>query len=192
MDVCDKLKVHYNKSDTTIDIENNLIMKIIKDSLENISEEERIQLAKELGLKNSTNLTNEILLASFQAIFKLGGFQSYQLTVIVANAVLQALIGRGLSIAANATLTKTMAILTGPIGWTITALWTAITIAGPAYRVTIPAVIEIAALRKKYNYMMKQESWIKKLLRKLLTLKKYPLLGNIECSEKLRNLTQTS
>lgn len=41
-----------------------------------------------------------------------------------------------------------MSILTGPIGWAITAIWTAIDIAGAAYRVTIPAVIQVAYLRK--------------------------------------------
>ena len=41
-----------------------------------------------------------------------------------------------------------MSILTGPIGWSITAAWTLFDIAGTAYRVTIPAVIEVAYLRK--------------------------------------------
>ena len=88
----------------------------------------------------------------FQAVFRAGGFKSYQLTLIIVNAVLKALIGRGLSLAGNAALTRTMAILTGPIGWVITGLWTAIDIAGAAYRVTIPAVIQVAALRQKYLY----------------------------------------
>ena len=88
----------------------------------------------------------------FQAVFRAGGFKSYQLTLIIVNAVLKALIGRGFSLAANATLTRTMAILTGPIGWVITGLWTAIDIAGAAYRVTIPAVIQVAALRQQYLY----------------------------------------
>ena len=73
-------------------------------------------------------------------------------SVIITNAVLKHLIGRGLSFAANASLTKTMAILTGPIGWAITGLWTAADIAGPAYRVTIPAVFEITRLRQEYLY----------------------------------------
>ena len=45
-----------------------------------------------------------------------------------------------------------MAILTGPIGWAITGLWTAIDVAGAAYRVTIPAVIQVAALRQRRLY----------------------------------------
>lgn len=81
----------------------------------------------------------------------MGGFKSYQLTLIIANAIMKALFGRGLTLVANSTLTRIMAILTGPIGWAITALWTMIDIAGPAYRVTIPAVIQVAYLRKKYT-----------------------------------------
>ena len=92
------------------------------------------------------------MLAIFQTVFNLGGFKSYQLTVIIVNAVLKALIGRGLTFGGNILLTRTMAILTGPIGWAITGVWTAVDIAGTAYRVTIPAVIQIAVLRQKNLY----------------------------------------
>jgi uncharacterized protein YaaW (UPF0174 family) len=132
-------------------IEENLLMKILKDALEEMSEEERKELLKSMGVRG-IGFTPEALFGLFQAIFRGGGFKSYQLTVIIANAVLKALIGRGLSFAGNAALTRTMAILTGPIGWAITAIWGAIDIAGPAYRVTIPAVIEISYLRKKHKY----------------------------------------
>ena len=57
--------------------------------------------------------------------------------------------------AINAASKSTMAlsglkILTGPIGWTITGLWTANDIASTAFRVTIPAVIYISAIRCVY------------------------------------------
>ena len=65
---------------------------------------------------------------------------------------MKALIGRGLSFAGNALLTRTMSILAGPIGWAITGVWTAVDIASPAYRVTVPAVIQVAFLRRKYLY----------------------------------------
>jgi uncharacterized protein YaaW (UPF0174 family) len=88
----------------------------------------------------------------WEAVFRAGGFKSFQLTVIIANAVLKVLIGRGLTFAGGATLTRTMAVLTDPIGWVITGAWTMVDIASPAYRVTIPAVIQIAALRQKALY----------------------------------------
>ena len=149
-DVCDKLKVNYNKNSTVEKIENNMLMKIIADALEKMSPEELRNLAESVGVKNTDGITAEVLAGIFQAAFRAGGFMSYQITLIVVNAVLKLLIGRGLSIAGNAALTRAMAFFTGPIGWILTGVWTAIDIAGPAYRVTIPAVIQIAALRKKY------------------------------------------
>lgn len=151
-DVCDKMKVNYNKNSNVERIENALLSKVLEDALEKMSSNEIKQLATEIGIKNTQNITKQALLASFQTIFKMGGFKSYQLTLIVVNAILKALIGRGLSLAGNAALTRTVAVLSGPIGWIITGLWTAIDIAGPAYRVTIPAVIQVAALRQKVLY----------------------------------------
>ncbi|WP_339326798.1 flagellar biosynthesis protein FlgG [Helicobacter pylori] len=42
-----------------------------------------------------------------------------------------------------------MGILAGPIGWVITGALVSINLAGPAYRVTVPACVLIAALRLK-------------------------------------------
>lgn len=123
-------------------------MKILQDSLEKMSPEEIKALANELGLDNKNFTTPQAMTAIFMAVFKAGGFKSYQLTLIIVNAVMRALLGRGLTFTGNAALTKGAAILTGPIGWAITGIWTAVDIAGTAYRVTIPAVIEIAYLRK--------------------------------------------
>lgn len=152
MDVCDKLKVNYNKDSSVEKIENNLLMKILTDAVEKMSPKEIKELAEATGVENTDGITPEVMTGMFQAVFRAGGFKSYQLTLIVVNAVLKVLIGRGLSIAGNAALTRTVAILTGPIGWIMTGLWTAIDIAGAAYRVTIPAVIQVAALRQKYLY----------------------------------------
>jgi len=152
MDVCDKMKVNYNKETSVERIENCLLLKVLNDALEKMSPEEIRQLAESVGVKNIGLLTPEGMLGVFQAVFRSGGFKSYQLTLIVVNAVLKAMIGRGLSLAGNAALTRTVGILTGPIGWAVTGAWTAVDIASAAYRVTIPAVIQVAALRQKHLY----------------------------------------
>lgn len=152
MDVCDQVKVNYNKNASTEQIEGNLLMKILTDALEKMNPEELKILAEAAGIENIGNITPEAMTGIFLAVFKAGGFKSYQLTVIIVNAVLKALFGRGLSWGGNIILTKTMSILIGPIGWAITGLWTLVDIAGPAYRITIPAVILVAALRKKHLY----------------------------------------
>lgn len=151
-DVCDKIKINYNEKSKTERIEQQLLGKILEDALEKMSPSDLKNLADRLGLDNTQGITSQVLTGSFLAIFRLGGFKSYQLTLIVVNAVLKALIGRGLSFAGNVALTRIAGYLTGPIGWVITGLWTAADIAGPAYRVTIPAVVIIAALRQKVLY----------------------------------------
>ena len=157
IDVCEKMKVNFNKDSSTEKIEENLLMKILTDAIEKMSPEELKELAEATGIKNTSGITPEAITGVFQAVFRAGGFKSYQLTLIIVNSILKAIIGRGLSFAGNAALTRTMAILTGPIGWVITGLWTAIDIAGAAYRVTIPAVIQIAALRQINLYKKQLE-----------------------------------
>ena len=85
--------------------------------------------------------------------------------LFVANAVVWAVLGRGLSLAVNAGLARALGVLTGPIGITLTALYTVYDIAGPAYRVTIPAVIYIAALRQIH---IGKALWEKKLEKEAL------------------------
>ena len=74
---------------------------------------------------------------------------SYQVAMIVANAVAKALLGRGLALAANAGLARMIGIFAGPVGIAITALLTIPAISGPAFRVTLPAVVQIAAMRQQ-------------------------------------------
>ncbi|EAA2980389.1 hypothetical protein DNY73_01770 [Salmonella enterica subsp. diarizonae] len=148
-DVCDKLKVNYNKKSSVDLIESNLLMKILTKAIESMSQDEIKELGESVGIKNVAGLTSKTLLAGFQAVFRAGGFKSYQLTAIIVNQVLKALIGRGLSFVAAGTMMRTLSILTGPIGWVITGIWTAIDIGSAAYRVTIPAVLLVAFLRTK-------------------------------------------
>lgn len=152
IDVCDKMKVNYNKDSSVEIIENNLLLKVLKDALDKMPADELRKLAESVGMKNIHLFTPESMLGVFQAVFRAGGFKSYQLTLVIVNAILKAMIGRGLSFAGNAALTRSVAVLTGPIGWAITGAWTAVDIASAAYRVTIPAVIQIAALRQKHLY----------------------------------------
>lgn len=156
-DVCDKMKVNYNKKSTTEIIENNLLMKIMTDALSSMTPEQVKELGDELGIKNTSGITTQTLTAAFQAIFKAGGFKSYQLTAIIVNQILKALIGRGLGFAATGTMMRTLSVLTGPVGWAITGVWTAVDVGSAAYRVTIPAVLQVAALRSKVNNSLANE-----------------------------------
>lgn len=152
INVAKKMKVNFNKKSSVEVIEMNVLQTIFINSLDDMSEEELRKVMDNLDVR-TTGIGKQAMVAAIQIAIKRGGFATYKIAVIVANAIAKALLGRGLSFAANAAMTRLLSICVGPIGWMVTALWTAIDIAGPAYRVTIPAVIQIAYMRAKMKYL---------------------------------------
>ena len=147
-DVCDKIGIQYPRRISVRGLEFRLSAKLLEKSLAKMSESERSKLLEELGVK-SANITGPAAVAAIQAAVVAGGFLSYQVAAIVANAVAKAVVGSGLSFGANAVVTRTIGLFAGPIGWTATGLWTALEISGPAYRKTIPACVQVGYLRMK-------------------------------------------
>jgi len=74
---------------------------------------------------------------------------SYNVAAVVASATMSSLVGRGVVLAGSSTLGRGLAVLAGPVGWAITGIWTAFDLASPAYRVTVPCVIQIGHMRQK-------------------------------------------
>lgn len=146
-DVAKKMKVNFNAAQTTQTIENGLLAKVLEDAWEKMSEEDRKKLIDEAGNVFGAKVGG-IGAGVLIQIIRAGGFKSYQVALIIANAVAKAILGRGLTFAGNIYLTRLLAVLAGPVGWIITGVWTAFDFASQAYRVTIPACIYIAALRK--------------------------------------------
>lgn len=150
IDVAKKLKVNFNKDSRVERIEELLLQKICTDALEKMSEEDLRTVVEEQGLPIDYQIVKagkNTLLPALLTLITAGGFSSYKIAVIVANATARMVLGRGLTFAGNAMLTRTLAIFSGPIGWIITAAWTLFDIASPAYRVTIPCVIHVAYMR---------------------------------------------
>ena len=146
-DVAKRLKVNFNETASVENIETQILMKVLEDAWGKMSDEEKRAFLKELGIEHS-KLPNSLPLIAVQAAMRASGFLAYRIAVIVANAVAKIILGRGLTFATNRALTKGLSVLAGPIGLAITALWTAYDLAGPAYRVTIPSVIQVALIRR--------------------------------------------
>ena len=154
-DVCDRMKVNYNRKSPTEMVEQNLLAKILVDSVEKMTPEQLQELVRETGLRLlAANITPSAVAAALQYAVRTSGFVPYKLAVVVANAAVwpfvKALGVGGLSLAANATLTRTIGVLAGPVGLALTAIWTAYDLAGPAYWITMPAVLWIACLRSQH------------------------------------------
>ena len=152
-DVASKLKAKHSETASVEEIEWAILGKFLEQSLEKMTDEERAKIQEELeslGLKGMNLGAGGAAAAIAAQIAVRGtGFAAYQLSVIVANGVAKAVLHRGLKLAANAGLTRLVSVLAGPVGWAVTALWTAVDIAGPAYRVTIPCVVHVSMLRLK-------------------------------------------
>lgn len=155
-DVASKINAKHKKNASIEEIEWAILTKILEKAIEDMSPNEKAELEQLFrnagvdGVDLSAGLPLGLIMA--QVGIRATGFFAYQTAVIVANAVAKTLLGQGLSIATNAALTRVIGLFAGPIGWIITGIWTALDIAGPAYRVTIPCVCHIAYLRRKNQY----------------------------------------
>jgi len=170
-DLLKKFKIKYNRDDSIIELEQTLLEGILKQSLDKMSQMQKEEFFKDIqkalniqNIKETFQPSTKNILRLSKMIFKKGGFQSYQLTVIVVNSISKAVFGRGLSIAGNAALTKSVSVLTGPVGMVLQGVWELYKISGPAYRITLPAAAEVALLRQEYLTRQKKSEKQMKLI----------------------------
>lgn len=147
--VAKRLKVSFRSTQSDELIEGYMLQKLFDDMSERLTDEELRTMAREFGVK-PLRYSRQALVAALQVAIRRGGIYGLTWSMNVANVVAQQAVGRGIAVIASGTvLSRTLSILTGPVGWALTAAWTAYDIAGPAYRVIVPAVIYIAYLRQK-------------------------------------------
>lgn len=134
-DVSKKLKVNFNKNSSVERIESNLLQKVMYDSLDNMTQEEIQELGEDYGFKNAADIKRAI---------GVGSPMYFRVLILISQALVKRL---GLSAVAAFLGSRALTILAGPVAWVATAIWAALDIAGPAYRVTTPCVILIASMR---------------------------------------------
>ena len=194
-DVADHLKVKYDKGESTENIEKAILLNSFNRSLENLSESELKEVAKEFSIDTSIftkeSISNAIAKTknlaflsqiAMLAVKSIADKVAINMTALAANSVIA---GSASAVATKATAflgSRAVGALAGPIGLAISGIWVANDIAGPAYRVTVPAVIYIAFLRSQYLYekemlkqMEKEEKEKQEKARNLRQGKKYSL-----------------
>lgn len=145
-DVCKKLEVHYRGYENTEEIERHLLKKVCMDSVETMSEEELRKMAQELNIP-TRNPRKYMVVAALQMAICCGGVLFSRIVVYIARMISRMLIGHSALLIGGNVLNKALGVLTGPLGWAITAGWTVYDLSSPAYRVTIPGVIQVACMR---------------------------------------------
>ncbi|MBQ4106268.1 MAG: hypothetical protein IJC73_01645 [Lentisphaeria bacterium] len=150
-DVADKLKAPFNKDSDIEKIENSILETVLTQAFEKMSESEKQELLKEVGDGKNYSITGPALTTVLIAIFRAGGIKSYLLVLHIVNAITKIVLGRSLGLIGAITTINIAKLATGPFALALSTAWTLYDIAGPATRVTVPAVIYVAMLRKKYN-----------------------------------------
>lgn len=161
IDVCKRQKVKKVdfQKDSISAIENAFLQKTVELAIEKMKEDERKELLD--GLRNiesfgdfvkNTIMSKEALLDAVQIAFKAGGFKSYVLTLQVVNGISKTVVGRGLSLGANAALMKYVgSFMSGPWGWAFAAVTTVWGMMGPNKDATLKGVAIVAYMRKKMS-----------------------------------------
>lgn len=147
--VAKRLKVSFRDTQTDEVIEGYMLQKLFDDMSDSLTDEQLRTMAREFGIK-PLRYSRQAMVAAFQIAIRRGGIYGLTWSMNLANVVARQAIGRGVAaFATGSVLSRSLSVLAGPIGWAFTAAWTAYDIAGPAYRVIVPAVIYIAYLRRK-------------------------------------------
>lgn len=156
-DVAHKCHVSFNYATAKDEyVESLLLGKLIKDALGGASETELQQMMQELDI-SMPRFNRWKAVSTLDKLWKSRNVAGFILLSSVTSSVLTRLTGLAVGSVAGVTLSRLSAIILGPIGFILTSLYCAIDIAGPAYRVTIPAVIQIAYIRQKIRFNLKQQ-----------------------------------
>jgi len=148
VDVCDKLEVNYNQKSTTETIELALLMKVLEKSLDQMTPEELAVFSRNMHL-DLTNTTPQLILIAVQAAIRTSSLAALELATMLSASVITSLGG----IATWGTVvvaSRALSVLAGPLAIALSSAWMISDIAGPAYRVTIPACIIVSWLRQQH------------------------------------------
>lgn len=150
-DVCKKIKVRIPSCSSVEEIKVALLTKYCEETIGCMDIELLRELSLEIGVKPQSYNKQVVAAAILLALRKGGGKILGPVIPYIGVNITRILIGRGVYFATAGVLGRAAAALTGPVGWALTAGWLAYDIASPAYRVTVPAVIQVACMRLKYN-----------------------------------------
>ncbi|MBQ9275059.1 MAG: DUF3944 domain-containing protein [Succinivibrio sp.] len=149
-DVLDKAKVKHEDDESVPVLERRLLESLLIAAVEKMDEQDLKELISSLNLQNCA-VTAQAVTAALQLGVRLNSALALQAASLVANTLSRMLLGSGLTLAGNAALSRALGVFAGPLGWALTGLWTAYDLAGPAYRVTLPCVVQIAFMRLKHT-----------------------------------------
>ena len=144
--VCRQMGVSVGKYDNAVTMEHALLEDLCESGLKSLTLEELRDVADQLEIP-SKGLKKQAIAAAILAAMRISPILFRRVAVSMTYEFLSFVIGRGAAIVGARSLQRSIGALAGPLGWVILAGWAAWDIASPAYRVCVPAVIQVALMR---------------------------------------------
>ncbi|MFS8058277.1 hypothetical protein UEF14_03750 [Klebsiella michiganensis] len=138
-DVASHLKMKVPAAASVEEKEALIIDCVFTSSWKKMSDDERSQILRGMGISASVSLDIPV----------------WQKAALVANGLAQTTAGKVLPLIAGLGIGRVLGVLTGPVGLAITGLYTAYDISNPAFRVTLPCVVQIAWIRLKNSRLFR-------------------------------------
>ena len=144
--VCKQMDVRTMEQDSVAKMERNLLTTLCQDTLNKMSERELRLLANENGIPDKT-LTRQALTAALLMAVRTSRAVLTRIAARVIQYIVEIITIRGVATAGIETATRAVSSALGPIGWIALGAWTVYDISSPAYRVCVPAVLQVAYMR---------------------------------------------
>ena len=144
--ICEQMDVRTKEHDDVKTMEQNLLTTLCQDTLNKMSERELRLLANENGIPDKT-LTRQALTAALLMAVRTSRAVLTRIAARVIQYIVEIITIRGVATAGIETATRAVSSALGPIGWIALGAWTVYDISSPAYRVCVPAVLQVAYMR---------------------------------------------
>ena len=144
--VCKQMDVRTKEQDSVAKMEHNLLTTLCQDTLNKMSERELRLLANENGIPDKT-LTRQALTAALLMAIRTSRAVLTRIAARIIQYIVEIITIRGVATAGIETATRAVSSALGPIGWIALGAWTVYDISSPAYRVCVPAVLQVAYMR---------------------------------------------
>lgn len=144
--VCKQMDVRTMEQDSVAKMEHNLLTTLCQDTLNKMSERELRLLANENGIPDKT-LTRQALTAALLMAVRTSRAVLTRIAARIIQYIVEIITIRGVATAGIETATRAVSSALGPIGWIALGAWTVYDISSPAYRVCVPAVLQVAYMR---------------------------------------------
>lgn len=150
-----KLKIKCGKYESASEMEVKIAQKVMAAILEKMTPEQKQEMEQQLR-KTASQFDKGGELLGSTSIFlaltgaQLSGFGIYLLASTTLGT-LTGILGVTLPFVAYTTMSSTIAVIIGPVGWIGAGLFTVWQLTGPNYKRIIPAIIYICALRAKLD-----------------------------------------